>query len=392
MFRRTSIAQQYEKASDCSLRVLVCGSGIAGLTVAQLLRRAGLHAVLIERATTVSAGYMLALLPMADPAIDGLGVRDEYRRRSTPITRYAVDGHTGRRLREDPIGTVVGTFGEYRGIDRGSLVEVLAGGGSDITMGAAVSTVTQRRDAVRVGVAGHGDGEELDFDVVIVAEGMNSHTRELLGHRVRRVDTGWGGWIAWADPDDEEDLGEELWGAGCFAATYPVAGKLGVFLGGPRTDTAAGPAAFFEAMRRRVTTPTDRIERAMAAVAAADDPYYWPLTDVRARDWTLGRTVLLGDAAAGFLPTAGIGAGMAMESAWVLSRALCGGDDIGTALDRFERSQRPRVAAAQRNSRQLARLMFRRSRLLASAREALLSSVSVERALGPIRTILATSP
>jgi 2-polyprenyl-6-methoxyphenol hydroxylase-like FAD-dependent oxidoreductase len=66
--------------------------------------------------------------------------------------------------------------------------------------------------------------------------------------------------------------------------------------------------------------------------------------------------------------------------------------EIGPTLARFERLQRPRVVSAQRNSRQLAWLMFRRSRLLAVAREAVLGAVSVERALGPIRKLLATPP
>jgi 2-polyprenyl-6-methoxyphenol hydroxylase-like FAD-dependent oxidoreductase len=79
----------------------------------------------------------------------------------------------------------------------------------------------------------------------------------------------------------------------------------------------------------------------------------------------VGRVALLGDAAAGFLPTAGIGAAMAMESAWVLGSLLADAalDRVPDALHRYEASQRPRVEAAQANSRQLARLMFTRSRV-----------------------------
>lgn len=385
------IESQYGEAGK--LRILVCGAGVAGVTVAQMLRRQGMTVVLVERASeALSAGYMLALMPMADAAIDGLGVRERYRNASIPIRRYAVDGHTGRRLREDPIESVVSSFGDYRGIDRGSLVDVLSGDGAPVTLGASVRGIADRGDVVEATLGGGVSATTHEFDAVIVAEGMHSRTRDLLGRAVRGVDTGWGGWVVWTDVDDAPDVGEELWGAGCFAATYPVAGKLGVFLGGPRTDTAGGPTAFVERMRAQLQAATPRIERAMAAVAEAPDPYFWALRDIRARRWAVGRTVLLGDAASGFLPTAGIGAGMAMESAWLLAQMLRDADrgEVATVLRRFERLQRPRVTSAQRNSRMLAALMFRRSRVLAAAREAALRTVSVDRALGPIRKLLET--
>lgn len=395
MFHSVPVDEQYADIPAGGLRVLVCGAGVAGVTAARLLRRQGVRAVLVERAADAHpAGYMLALMPMADPAIDDLGVRDRYRAASIPIRRYAVDGHTGRRLREDPIADFLSSFGDYRGIDRGGLIDVLTGHGTDVSTAASVGAVTELDDRVRASVSSPGGVVELDFDVVVIAEGMHSATRELLGHHVDRVDTGWGGWVTWTDHDDHQDLGEEVWGAGCFAATYPVADRLGIFLGGPRTDTGNGPGAFIEHMRRRVVTPTPRIGHAMSAVATAEHPYFWALTDCRARQWTRGRTVLLGDAAAGFLPTAGIGAGMAMESAWVLARMLRTADraDVNAVLTRFERSQRPRVTAAQRNSRQLAWLMFRRSRLLAVVREGVLRTVSVDRALGPIQKLLQNPP
>ncbi|UUO03011.1 FAD-dependent monooxygenase [Mycolicibacterium novocastrense] len=129
-------------------------------------------------------------------------------------------------------------------------------------------------------------------------------------------------------------------------------------------------------------------------MATDPDPYYWSLTDCRAPRWTTGHTVLLGDAAAGFLPTAGVGAGMAMESAWVLSRMLRHAPRIalGELLRAYEHAQRPRVEAAQDNSRQLAKVMFRRSRTLAVARELAMRVMSVERALRPIQRLLQQQP
>ena len=103
---------------------------------------------------------------------------------------------------------------------------------------------------------------------------------------------------------------------------------------------------------------------------------------------------LLGDAAAGFLPTAGIGAAMAMESAWVLGGLLAGAtpDRVPDALRRYQASQRPRVEAAQANSRQLARLMFTRSRVLSGLRNTVARSIPLGTALRPITRLLQEQP
>jgi salicylate hydroxylase len=136
------------------------------------------------------------------------------------------------------------------------------------------------------------------------------------------------------------------------------------------------------------------VDRAPTAIATGRDVHSWSLTDVRASTWSVGRVGLVGDAAAGFLPTAGVGAAMAMESAAVLGRSLseATAGSVAETLRRYESRQRPRVQAAQQNSRVLARLMFRRSRPVAVARDAAARFVSLDRALAPIRRLLADRP
>lgn len=418
----TTVEEQYERASSDDIRILVVGAGIAGVTAAGLLRRDGRHPVLIDRAKDDGhPGYMLALMPLVDAALDDLGVHERYRESSVALERYGLHASNGRMLRNDSMVDILARFGNYRGISRGELMDVLTPEGGAAAFGSVVTALDDSGTATTVtiesgGRAGGGSGDrpdsttrQLEFDLVIVADGIHSSTRGLvLGERalgnsaVGTVDTKWGGWVVWAPDDTESDLGEEMWGARSFLGIYPVLGKVGVFLGGPNADTQAGPAAFIEDMRRSVTTISPRLERALDAVTRDPDPYYWPLTDCRSPAWAVGRTVLLGDAAAGFLPTAGIGAGMAMESAWVLTRMLrhaTAGDvrpDIATAIPTvllaYERTQRPRVEAAQGNSRSLARLMFRRSRVLAKLRDIAMRFVSVKLALRSIQKLLAEQP
>lgn len=397
MLNPASINQQYEQARGDDLRILIVGAGIAGVTAAQMLRRDGRHPVLVERAKDGAlAGYMLALMPMVDPVLDDLGVHEHYRRDSIPFSRYGLHAHTGRMLREDSMASILARFGDYRGIGRGELIAALTADGCDVAFGTTITALSESLAGIMATFATEGESRQLEFDLVIIADGIYSTTRDLAlgGRTVDVVDTHWGGWVVWAPADANPDLGEELWGAGFFIGIYPIKDALGVFLGGPRADTQAGPGPFVANVRRKLTTTSARLDSALNAVIADPDPYYWPLTDCRAPVWAIGRTVLLGDAAAGFLPTAGIGAGMALESAWVLTRILrhAQRDAFVSLLHAYERVQRPRVEAAQDTSRRLADLMFHRSRLLAASRDIAIRIVSVEVALKPIQNLLASKP
>ena len=397
MFSPVNVRKQYERTATDDLRILVVGAGIAGITAAQLLRRGGRHPVLIERGADEShPGYMLALMPMVDAALDDLGVRDRYRAASVSLERYAVHGHTGRLLRVDSMAGILARYGDYRGIARGELIDVLTAEGCEVAFDTTVAALTECPDAAIVSMCTAGVQHTLEFDLVVIADGLHSTTRDLVlaGQAVKEVDTKWGGWAVWAPEDADTDLGEELWGAGFFVGTYPVAGETGVFLGGPRADTADGPASFVAGVRRRLKTVNPRLDSALTAVVDEPGPYYWSLVDRRAPTWTTGHSVLVGDAAAGFLPTAGIGAGMAMESAWVLGRMLRHADRAGLAdvLRAYEGTQRPRVEAAQDNSRQLANLMFHRSRSLAVVRDLVMRVMSVQAAIRPIQRLLQNQP
>jgi salicylate hydroxylase len=365
--------------------------------VAQLLRREGLHPVLVERsAREADSGYMLALMPLVDPVLDTLGVRERYLADSVGLDRYRFRNPAGTTLGEYSLAGLFERFGDYRGISRGELLGVLGSAGGAVTYGTTVTALGRRPAAVAATLDDGSAPVEAEFDLVVAADGLHSPTRGLVldPGRVATYDTGWGGWVAWAEPDQDVDLSEELWGVGVFVGTYPVKDRLGVIVAGPRSDTEAGTERFVAGVRRRSGSVGSRIGRALDAVARSPDAYYWSLTDCRSDTWPVGRVALLGDAAAGFLPTAGIGAAMAMESAWVLGSLLADAtpDGVPDALRRYEAAQRPRVEAAQGNSRQLARLMFFRSRVLSGLRNTVARFTPLGTALRPITRLLQEQP
>lgn len=396
----TSLDEQLDAARDDRVRVLIAGAGVAGVTLAGLLRRQGLHPVVVERAAPEGdPGYMLGLVPLVDPVLHRLGVDAAYRDASVGIHRYTLHTHTGKHLRTYALDTLLAEFGDYRGIARGDLLDVLTADGLPVIFGATVGEIAQTDEKARATIRVGDRTREADFDLIVAADGLHSATRSLVlrPDQVAAFDSGWGGWVAWMEEEDPA-LGaqyDEIWGAGLFVGTYPVKGRVGVFILGEQSETRVGPARFVERVRRELPDIDKRTERALAAIAqGGDGDYYWRLTDIRSAAWSVGRVVLLGDAAAGFMPTAGIGAGMAMESAGILARQLAAADAraIPAALRAYEQAQRPRVEAAQTNSRQLARLAFRRSRALAVARDVAMRFVTLKMALGPIRDLLQDRP
>ena len=397
MLEATPIQVQLADARGDPLRVLVVGAGVAGVTVAQLLRRQGLHPVLVERsAREADSGYMLALMPLVDPVLDALGAREPYLAARVGLDRYRFRNPAGRQLGQYSLASLFDRFGDYRGISRGELLAVLGSGGGAVTYGTTVTALGQRPTTVTATLDDGSAPTEAEFDLVIAADGLHSATRGLVlaPGQVSTFDTRWGGWVAWAEPDQDVDLGEELWGVDAFVGTYPVKGHVGVIVAGPRTDTEAGTERFVARLRGRTGSVGPRIERALEVVARHPDAYYWSLTDCRSDTWSVGRVALVGDAAAGFLPTAGIGAAMAMESAWVLGGLLADAtpDRVPGLLRRYEESQRPRVEAAQASSRQLARLMFLRGRVLSGLRNTVVRFVPLGTALGPITRLLREQP
>src|SRR5690554_5941972 len=206
MLTATPLDQQYADARGDGVRTMVVGAGIAGITVAQLLRQQGSHPVLIERSRDGGhPGYMLALMPVVDGAIDDLGIRDLYRSNSTPLNWYNFHSSSGREGRRDSLEKILARYGDYRGIGRGELIETLTSDGCDVSFDTTVAAIDEHPDATTVILTSGGQDVTLDFDLVIVADGIHSSTRQLaLGDRpVEVVDTGWGGWVVWA-PEQAE--------------------------------------------------------------------------------------------------------------------------------------------------------------------------------------------
>ena len=172
----------------------------------------------------------------------------------------------------------------------------------------------------------------------------------LTDSEVEHFDTGWGEFLGWCDTmPSEEGTYRELWGTDWFKGLYPVPRRTGVFFGGRNVNLKnSDPFAYVdELLGRSLPAP---FVATLRTINRSKKPIYWQMTDIRSKVWSCHRSVLLGDAATAFLPTAGVGASTAMDAAAALADELsrASNDRLSFALKLYERRQRPRTEAAQK--------------------------------------------
>jgi FAD-dependent urate hydroxylase len=271
------------------MRVLIVGAGIGGLTLAALLRRWNVKPDLIDRAPNFEhAGYMLGLYPLGSRILHGLGAFADFVAASDPMDYYALANGKGDVINRYDLGVVTHRFGPIRQTSRGELLTLLAAaaGHPPVRMGVALEAVEQHDNQV---MARTSDGEVRRYDLVVGADGIHSAVRRQVFGQSATFDTGWGGWVWWADPAlVPHDTVTEYWGAGRFLGVYPTKHRIGI--------VACGPIRNMDPDDR--TGRRDRMLRLFAALdgkAGAilhslpgdeEELFFWKLADQRAESRT----------------------------------------------------------------------------------------------------------
>ncbi len=344
-------------------RIAVIGGGIAGLTVAASLLRAGIECTVYEQATVFAdAGAGIQLAPNSARILHRLGLAGALERRATRA--HAIETRRwqdGAPLARTELGaSCAERYGApYYLIQRAdlhrSLLELLPPG--VVRHSAACTAVEERPDGVTLRFA---DGTSEEAGVVVGADGIHSALRNTLvgdrprfsGHTVHR------GLVAAGRLPSLFEVPKVLFwlGPNGHVTSYPIARHGLVHFSAVITSPEWDP---------EVWSAPSRPEEAAAAFAgwntdvaelirAAEGTHHWALFD---RDcvggWSTGRMTLAGDAAHPMVPYLSQGANQAIEDAWVLADLLSAADvDPGPALRRYEELRLPRVREVHRRSRE----------------------------------------
>ncbi len=368
------------------MRVLVVGAGIAGLTLAARLARQPAETVIVERSTGAQEGYAIGLYPLGSCVLHGVGLYDRFVSRGLVLERYELADHAGRLLQRVDMSRLTGEVGPWVMMSRHELVDLLedACGGAGIRRGVTVSSCVQVGAGVDVTFS---DGSSERFDMVAACDGMGSATRDLVFGRQPAFDAGWLLWTWWAGPDRfPEPAAKEWWGHGWFFGAYPAPGAVMCAAGAPSTVMAEGRDRDAAGFLRDLLGPVAERAPIAGALDDAGTTYPWPMRDVRSGRWVDGRLALCGDAATGFLPTAGVGASNAMRAAAALADELSRADAVTVplALELYEKRCRRIIERNQTESRRLAWIMFLQRPALGWARDQLARRYPAERMLNDI--------
>jgi 2-polyprenyl-6-methoxyphenol hydroxylase-like FAD-dependent oxidoreductase len=344
-------------------RVLVVGTGSAGLSAAILLAEAGVAVDLIEIKPDVTPlGSGITLQGNALRVLRRLGVLEQCSRAG-----YASGGLVVRA--PDPAATVLNRVEEHgdgsglpasMGMYRPDLTRILAARAEAVGVTTRFSTtidsLEQDPDGVDVRFSDRSVGR---YDVVISADGVRSATRRLLGIALQTLSLGVGAWRMFGPrPADVDSSQMFVGGPAYLAGVTPTSESTAYwFLLEPAQDrTAQSPAEQLDAFReltRGYHGPWDEVRDAFTD--PDDLNYTWFEAHLLDPPWNRGRVVLIGDAVHVCPPTIAQGAAAAFEDAAVLAELLTDADVVDDSLwDAFTARRHERVTAVVEASVQLA--------------------------------------
>ena len=343
-------------------RALIVGAGIAGLSTALRLRRAGWEPVVVERTPTRrSGGYAVTFGGLGYDAAERLGILPELEQRHiTPddmhyvrpdgTTRFTVPGDTVRALLSRRALNIL----------RGDIEDVLYRAvhhDVDIRFATTVTSIEQHPNGVEVTLS---DGSTETADLLVGADGLHSHTRSLVFGPERDhlldLDHVVGVFMMDRRPDTlAEGATASLTSKGRTVAVISLGGDRAAAFFGFRTDDvardlAAGPRATLPEVFGDLGWLTPDL---LARLRTADSVYYDTLSQVVLDRWSSGRVVLVGDAAWCVTLFAGYGSSLAVGGADLLGTALEHGSDIASALAHWETGLRPEVRRKQKLGRRV---------------------------------------
>ena len=322
-----------------SLRVLVCGAGIAGASLACLLGRDGHEVVVVERDRRVSSsGNPVDVRGAAFDVVEDLGLAPRLLKLATAVRRLALVDASGRQVAS--IRTRRREQREFE-IPRSDLCDVL------------VDAATEDDSAVEATFERAAPGR---FDLVVGADGVHSTVRRLAFGPEAEFVTPFGMYlatVALAEPIEREDTVTLYNVPGAATALHPGRGRPGVgffFRSTSRVDAHDREAGAM-LLRHVYAGAGWRVPELLGTYLTAGDTYFDAVSRVRVPAWTRGRVTLLGDAASS-VSIFGEGSSSAIAGAAALARSLArSGDDVRGALRRYETDHRVASSRGQRAAR-----------------------------------------
>jgi 2-polyprenyl-6-methoxyphenol hydroxylase-like FAD-dependent oxidoreductase len=345
-------------------RAVIIGGSMSGLLSALQLRRAGWAVDVYERLGTELSGRGAGIVAQQELigrlrglglATDGLGVE---------VSKRKIFDRDGRLTEETECPQVLTAWERVYRLLRDAFPP------QHYHRGRGLSKVTQTLDKV---MAHFSDGETVDADLLIGADGIRSTVRQQFAPDVVPLYAGYSAWRALlAESDIPRDVHGDLVEGMCFGLPpgeqflgYPVAGPDNDLRPGHRrynviwyrpadeanklqwllTDDSGKTHAISIPppliSRAAIAEMRDAAERLLAPqfralVRLIEEPILQPIYDLESPHMAFDRVAIIGDAAFVARPHVGAGVSKASDDAAALVEALQADANVPSALKKFE--------------------------------------------------------
>jgi 2-polyprenyl-6-methoxyphenol hydroxylase-like FAD-dependent oxidoreductase len=344
-------------------RVLIVGGGIGGLTLAVALARQGLNAEVIELKPEAGVLGVGIIQPgNALRALRDLGLLDECLAQGFQIDDYVMYDAAGGYIGRMKLLRIAGpTVPAVNGLPRIALHRILTkaaeDGGARIRLGLTVNSITSFDDRVDVVLS---DGSKETYDLVVGADGIRSHVREMIfGAAYVPQFTGHGVWRFTLPRLPEVDHQIMYYGVGVKAGLMPVSSdQMYLLLVTNEPDNPRMPPEQLDRLLRERLQPftAPLVTKIRDQINDPSDVIYGPIEEViLPPPWFRQRVLLIGDAAHASGPHVSQGATMAIEDASVLAELIGRSLSAEDVLAQFMARRYERCKFVQDTSRQVGR-------------------------------------
>jgi 2-polyprenyl-6-methoxyphenol hydroxylase-like FAD-dependent oxidoreductase len=345
------------------LRALISGAGIAGPVHAYWLKKAGLDVTIVERVPRLRReGQTIDVRNEGREIFDRMGITKSVMAVTTKelgVQFVGADGGIWGSFPEDGSDS----FTSEIEIVRGELASILyEHTKEDVQYLFGDSIIAIEQDASSVSVTFAKDGRMEQYDLLIIADGLNSRTRALaFDQDVRAPIKVLNEWFAgFSFPKGPTDTDWAQW--------YNAPGRRAILHrpdGFGRMRSLFAHIDYTEATRAIGSSKTSvedqkkywaqlykdggwESERLVKGMMESDDFYMYEVAQVKAEKWSTGRVVLVGDAASCPSPISGQGSNVAVVQAYVLAAMIAKYPrDHAAAFAEYEHSMRKWVEGIQ---------------------------------------------
>jgi 2-polyprenyl-6-methoxyphenol hydroxylase-like FAD-dependent oxidoreductase len=347
------------------MKVLISGAGPAGLTAAYWLLRYGYRPTLVERAPSLPVGgYKIDVRGAALEVLRQMGVHDAVVAAHTDMQGAMLvdrNGNVINRMSGDDFGHRVGGDVE---IVRGTLCQILTDhlGDVELLFGETIQGITQSSDSAQIQFTKNGARE---FDLVIGADGLHSNVRKIVFGEESQFLRDLGMYLCVYSVPNYLNLDR-------MEIQYSKLGRIAAIWSSRGDATAKACFGFVASSRIDLRDRVQQqqairavyegigweVPRLLEMMPTASDWYFDMAAQINMPEWSLGRVVLVGDAAYCASPMSGQGTSIALIGAYVLAGELAAAAGaFPRAFAEFESVIRPFVESNQALGLRSAKLM-----------------------------------